>query len=543
MSSASQRAGGAKVGLTVRQVLDMAEVRRAVPEVMAGASQLNREIRWVHSSEVSYIASMLKGGELLLTTGLGISSRAEDQRRFIAGLSDRGVAALAIELGSRFKAAPRALVSEADRRDLVLIAFHREIPFIEITEAVHSEIISRQLSLLRRSEEVHQRFFRLALEGAGTPEILAALAAMTGGPVFLERRGQGLLYHDSAGLDEAETLASWDTYRRRLDQAPAAIEHDVPLGSDERWGRLVAFTGKRKPGAFDRVAIERAVEVIALALMRDREEEAIRGRERGNFLAGLLRGEFREAAARARAEAMGMPPRPRLLPLIAARSPELPSAPDQTTSWMRVWTDVQSALEERHMALVAGTREHEREMLAVLGLTKEADRTRTADLVAELLHDACERRLGDRDAVLICVGAESDSWSGVARSLAALSEALPSVVSLPDRAWHDLGRPSLEQLLWNLREDEELDRFIRGRLGPLLSSEGRRRDRLLETLEAYCRNAGRKADTARELNIERQSLYHRLRRIEELLDIDLADGEVLTDLHLALRAYRATPKG
>lgn len=531
----SARAGG----LTLRQILDMPVVRRAVPEVLSGADRLQQTVRWVHAGEVPHMASLLKGGELLLTTGLGISHSADQQRRFIAELSDRGLVALAIELGSRFKTPPRALIAEARRRGLTVIVFHREIAFVEITEAVHSEIISRQLGRLRRSEEVHQRFFRLVLDGAGTTEILSALATMLGGPVFLERSGRGLIYHDSAGRDDAETLAAWDSFRRGLELSQQAIEHVVPLGDDERWGRIVAFIDDREAADADRVAVERAVEVVALALLRDREEETIRGRERGNFLTGLLRGDFREAAAEERALAMGMPPRDRLIPLIASRSPELATTPEQTTSWMQIWSDVQAGIEERRFAMVAGTREHERELLAVIGLTSEADRNRSLDVVSELIRDACESRLGDRDAVIICAGAESDSWSGLAGAIKALAEALPAARDLPVRTWHDFGMPSLERLLWSLRDDGELARFVSGRLGALVNPEGRRRDRLLETLETYCRHAGRKTETARALGIERQSLYHRLARIEDLLNVDLSDGGTLTELHFALRARRA----
>jgi hypothetical protein len=55
---------------------------------------------------------------------------------------------------------------------------------------------------------------------------------------------------------------------------------------------------------------------------------------------------------------------------------------------------------------------------------------------------------------------------------------------------------------------------------------------------AELRRCGRKADTAAELRIKRQTLYHRLLRIEEALGADLDDGETRLALHLALRADR-----
>jgi purine catabolism regulator len=59
---------------------------------------------------------------------------------------------------------------------------------------------------------------------------------------------------------------------------------------------------------------------------------------------------------------------------------------------------------------------------------------------------------------------------------------------------------------------------------------------LLPTLAAFCQHGGRKAEAARALHIERQSLYHRLGRIEELLGVDLSDSDTMFALHLAVRA-------
>ena len=72
----------------------------------------------------------------------------------------------------------------------------------------------------------------------------------------------------------------------------------------------------------------------------------------------------------------------------------------------------------------------------------------------------------------------------------------------------------------------------------LLDLGGERGRDLLETLEVYLHCGGRKTETARKLEIERQSLYHRLARIEQLLDVDLKDGDSALALHLAVMIRR-----
>jgi purine catabolism regulator len=76
------------------------------------------------------------------------------------------------------------------------------------------------------------------------------------------------------------------------------------------------------------------------------------------------------------------------------------------------------------------------------------------------------------------------------------------------------------------------------RRGVALAGGSPRSRALLETLEAYLAAGGRKAEAARALHLERQSLYLRLRRIEEALGVSLDDEDVVLGLHLAVRALR-----
>ena len=85
---------------TVADALALPAMRQGVPEVLAGEAQLSRPVRWVHSGEYADMSSVLKGGELLLTHGMSITSREERQRRYVADLARAGLAGLVIELGT-----------------------------------------------------------------------------------------------------------------------------------------------------------------------------------------------------------------------------------------------------------------------------------------------------------------------------------------------------------------------------------------------------------------------------------------------------------
>src|ERR687895_715786 len=137
--------------LRLAEILELPVFRRALAEVIAGAEGLDRELRWAHVIEMADPTDLLKGGELVLTTGIGTGARERDQHRWIASVIEQGAAALAVELGSTWRErVPEPVVAACAEAGVPLIAFRRSVRFVEITEAVHAEVLNRQFELLRR---------------------------------------------------------------------------------------------------------------------------------------------------------------------------------------------------------------------------------------------------------------------------------------------------------------------------------------------------------------------------------------------------------
>src|SRR3954464_13625628 len=226
--------------LTLAEGLEPPVVRRALPEVVTGHDGLDRELRWSHVLDTADPSGLLKGGELVLTTGIGAGARPADQARWIAQVLEQGAAAIGVELGTTWREqVPAAVVTACAEAGVPLVAFRRQVSFVEITEAVHAAVLNRQFELLRRGEEIHRRFTELILQGRGVPEILAELVAAVGSPVVLEDAGHELVYYQShpprAGDDI--TLAAWADVHRAEDRGETpggALVVDVRL-MDSSW--------------------------------------------------------------------------------------------------------------------------------------------------------------------------------------------------------------------------------------------------------------------------------------------------------------------
>ncbi|MFF0697021.1 PucR family transcriptional regulator [Streptomyces tendae] len=544
MSSAFDTQGA---GITVRRALELPGLRSGLPEIVAGADRMQRTVRWVHAGEVPNIASLLKGGELLLTTGYGLGTRPAEQRAFVRTLAERGIAALVVELGPRFSRLPAALVDTARAAGLPLVQLHREVPFVTVTEEIHTEIVNGHYALLQRAEEVHRRCTEALLGGGGVPQVLAILADFAGNPVFLETTDGRLLYAAGSGPEGADPLQVWEGLRDPHKDAPppaGSVLVDVPgggPGTGSVRARLVLLPVRSAPAPVHRMAAERAAGILAVVLMQARQEEELAARGRGDFLTDLAEGRITAQDAPAQARVLGFKPGSGpLLPVVMRLGDALSPAGG---GWAVLARAVAEELASVGVPVLLGVRPVEGRVPLLLGLRAESERGAVADRVAAALRAGVERagmqRPGAQPPVVV-VGV-SGGWAAASAGLRHAAETATAAQGLTDRPWYDARRLDIDLLLWRLRDHPDLAAFVDRAIGPLRDHDDRSKPPLLPTLQTYLAHAGRKAETARELHLNRQTLYNRLARIGELLGTDLDDPHTVLALSLALRARRHVP--
>nr|WP_246344562.1 PucR family transcriptional regulator [Conexibacter arvalis] len=521
--------------------MELPVLRRGLPEVVAGAERLDTPIRWVHAGEAANIGSLLSGGEMLLTTGMGIGARAAEQRRYVEGLAERGAVALVIELGTVFRELPPPLVAAAERHLLPLVALRSEIPFVAVTEAIHTEIVSSHYALLRRGEQIQRELTGMMLDGEGIPAVLAALATTLHAPVFLEDPAGQLLSHGLPPGFDGDPLDRWEVARLggAGAAAPGTAAAAVRMAGHQEDGRLLVADLRPPLDTVARVALQQASGIVALALLRARQEEELLARERGSVLVNLLDGRIAPAAVGRALLAAGLERVPALVLPLAARAGEETVAAD--ADWDVALRELGLLLADRGLPAVAGRRPGGTTALLLVALRDAAQRGAAVETAAELVRATLARRLGAEAAEgATVVAGRASALADAGAELRMAAESAASAAVLPPRPWHDVAGLELRRLLWSGRDDAELAAFARRVLGPLVAHDRQRKLALLPTLEALLANGGQKAETARALHLNRQALYHRLTRIEALLGVDLGDPEQLLTLHVALLAREYT---
>ena len=534
----------ASQSLTVAEFIELPIVKAGLPELVAGEEGIDAEVRWVHPLDVPDVSDLLRGGEMILTTGVSIGEDAAAQRRFVRDLEAEGAVGIAVELGFAWdRELPRALVDEADRRHIPMVAFRRGIRFVEVSEVVNGSLLDSGHALARRGEDLHRSLDRLVLEGESAEAVLAEVSRRIGNPVVLEDARGELVAVGSVTRREDEVVDTWSGLKwseRDPGEAEGAVAAAV-LVRARNWGRVIALQTDEEFDRFTPIALERAAVAVGLGLMRGGEEAELRARSRGNLLFELAAGLMEPLPAARRAATLGFPRRHgQLVPIAAVwRADALDQGVGYEEAWAPLLPAIRGALAEPDRPALLGSRGN-----CVLGvldrgtLGSEPDDVASRERLARRFAAVLGRHELDPASVALAIGGAAGGWDELAPALVRARFAAEAGAAGPVRAWHDASRTEIGQLLLSMRGTPELIQFSDERLGPLLDLPGERGRDLLDTLEVFLHSGGRKTEAAAELEIERQSLYHRLSRIEEVLDVDLKDGDTVLALHLAVMVRR-----
>jgi len=523
--------------ITIEQALAIPEVRRGEPFVVAGRGRLDRPVRWVHCCETAKVARLLTGGELLFSTAGAIGERPQQQRTFVRDLSERGVAGLVVEPGQALGDLPVALIAEADRHSLPLVGLRKEVSVVQITEALHREILARYYTDLERRTEINDELDELVLGGGGVDEILGALAAALGNPVVLEGRGGEFLAHADVRPTDTRAVELWQALGGEFgDRAGDVLREPVPgAGAEEPRGHLSILPLEHEPQKLDLVVLRRSARLIGLILQREHHDQELLLRNRGNFLYDVIEGGIDPEGAAGTARCFGFEPRGQIIPAVIRFGGT--DAARRGSSWMDLGRQLSKELAGRSMRVLVGVRPAAGEVLLVVDEGRgTGSRAQIAERIAEVSREVADRQMpGEPPSV--GVGGSGD-WAAVSLGLRDASMAAQAGERLDHRPWHDASQPDLERLLWLLRDNEALRSFVAHHLEPVLDHDRTTKHKLMPTLEAFCRHGGRKTLAANELFLARQALYNRLRKISALLDRDISQPEVLAGTNIAVTAAR-----
>lgn len=508
---------------TLRQVIDR-HLRRADPRVLTAHDRLDVPVGWVHSSEIFEIGPLLAGGELLLTTGLGLSGLdAGTRRHYVRDLAERGVAGLAFEIGRTFDAVPDEMLREGSSARLPIIELRHVLPFIEVCREANTAIVSGELAGLRLRSELDDALHHDLMGSGGVAGMLSHVAAVTGRSVVLIGSGGALIA--AHGVDDDRS--AWRIVDSAVASAPVAVR-------GREIARLVAGldAANRPRVPDDQVATLLSVATGPLA------SALTRSGTRGSALGAQLVSEIvagrpvRRADLFARLAGSGVPVSDSVvLVTVAAEAPD-PRMAEAILSRVAVPSAaVIATVDATVYALVpvtdSSTGDDPVERVAAAIATAVDPGARITAIVGD------GHRLGD-------VQPGPELSAAISRSLLRCAERLDAASLLTRGGRKVFTSRELAADAAIRTTDSAVRQELREMVAPLIAHDAAQSTHLVATLETHLRHGCSATRSAEALHIGRQSLYQRLERIRGLLGFDPTAAAMYPSMMLAVSAFRTS---
>ncbi|QSZ54921.1 PucR family transcriptional regulator [Paenarthrobacter sp. AT5] len=461
--------------------------------VPGSPGRLARPIVWCAPTEHMDPTPFLSVNALVLTNGMGLN--VKDYRiwdAYVERLMAVPVSGLVFGLGAAHSELPAGLVEACEVHGLPLLELPPEVPFVLVMRHVEHVIATERYEELRSGWELADECTRLAAEGRSLATVLERVAAFVDARVTVvddvgfELIGAG----DAAGGTARTTLR-------------------IPSGESQRFRLMIEGI---KSTVVLQPILGPVAAVIAMQLSYTLGSRSpLHSREAARFMEALYDGGVRPGQLKKLAAETGFDPDDSWGSVLIGASKDIPRLKLRAIAW-RARVGLES-----NFGIV---RFMEEKGLTTLLVQQKRATPLLFDMVKDFFKDAPEL------SVLVTESSTLNELP-LALSLARRHVGKPGVRTAPlaDLAGIVQGLPSAGLVSMSERL-----------LAPLAADGG---SALRETLACYLRHSGSSREICEELFIHRNTLSYRLRKIEDLLGLDLSDGEVRATCLLALSIVAA----
>ncbi|CAK6478209.1 PucR family transcriptional regulator [Peribacillus castrilensis] len=557
--------------LTIKDVLNYEIMKKA--RIITGKDFENeRYIQWISVIEMP-VENFVRKNEVVLTTAIGCNNDVETLKTFVQDVIDSEASALLIATGRHIFDIPKEVIDLAEKHNFMIIELPWELRFSRIIEKVMKEINDIHYKEREKSEKVQQELLKLILKETDLNHITKFIQRLIGCSIIITDRSgsiQEISSHTQSFIKEWKSyvlqgilplrketyIETHDPMFQKFqmieikDQTILQLPVLQVLG-DAQGYIFVLLPRKTSVDSYltqYRVnVLEHSATTIALWLSRKNAVEDTKMRLRSDFVQELAKGEFVSSdQASSRAKLLGYNIK---LPYVSIVGyPEnlevLFRKRKQDDDSFEHWLEnmIRYIEEEIYYAAQSLKREvmmtYQGEQLLIFleipSKTENENATNFLDLV--------ERRLGNLLPEVIIswgIGNYSEDFNGFAESYQHANVALNigrRKKGTGNRMMYEKTR--VDRVLLNLAQNNEMKEVIMSTIEPLVQYDNQRNMDLIETFSVYNQFQGNVSQTARSLNLHRQSLLYRLRKIESLTGLSLIDPEDLFLLDLSIKTWK-----
>jgi PucR family transcriptional regulator, purine catabolism regulatory protein len=497
-------------------------------KVIAGQKGIYRQVKWVHVVEVPAIKNLLNGSELILTTGLALKEE-ETFLSLLQQLFECEAAALCIELDTNISTIPSSVLRYAEEHDFPIIVFEKEVPFVKITQDIHSMIINQQYSMIKQLDEFGHELNRKLLNVNHFREILDVLYKELRVPVLLKLKEQDVeIYPRMRRSGEYHFKKMFDEYRKEGDSHFASTK---VLLFEQEYAELLIYRDDFPFSEFELLLLDRTSTALAQYLMRELYFNEKKRVDESKWIMSWLKGEQTED--RLSSYLSDIKERVTGGVVCICQLKKLKENDQLDLTYFKLIA--RSLFEQQGYKVLA---EKEGNDLIFILLDNRSSKTwkpRLSNAFEKILETGFFQKAED---IIFTAGKYQDEIKDIHKSYRTAKESLLYRSKIKGhQRFYFFDDLHLYRLISIVHCNVNLQEMIDEYLAPIMEYDQKQTGSLLHTLKMFLRCQGSKQETAKRLFIVRQTLYHRLKKIEELIGEDFMNPEKRVAIELLLYAH------
>lgn len=508
----------------------------ADPPLSAESEMLDREFEWLHATDMIDPIQFLGPAEVILTLGWqfpvqhsadpAVAEQRVDSEEleriyddYVALVAAHGVIGIGFGSDVLHQGVPEPLVRACARHDLILFDVPYEISFMDILQEAARVVQRNQTERQDRSLRAQKAIANAATRRDGVTATLRETARQLGcGVALYDSLGHPVTFVSAPqgqDIDEPELgpivqrLLNEGQRFRSVQVTPEVEAVLQMLGEPGEPSGVLVLTLSQGFDDVSRNVLSSVLALVSVSLEQNQALASLHSTLRQAMLQLLLSGNA--GVTRHIAERVwGQLPEPPLTTLVGR---------PKNFDVMRIMPRLEAMTTGDSVPVFFA---QYRDCLVLLAPEEYAD---------DVLHQL--------DTFDLTIGyARCDRWKGLEVSIEEAQKASDYALK------RDISRPTSFADIWqggivDLIDTSDAAHVARRVLGPIARQDREQGADLLRTLQVWLKHHGRQLPAARELEIHRHTLMHRLEQISDLTRSNLEDFQVRADLALALRYFRS----
>ncbi|MBY7144437.1 PucR family transcriptional regulator [Virgibacillus sp. NKC19-3] len=530
----------AKFELTINDILQRDIFKKA--RVIAGKQGLHKHVKWTHILETNKFDALINGDELILTTGAGLKLDSSTELTPMMNLINRNVAGICVEIGTHVNHISNEVIQLANAHQFPIIIFDQFVKFVDITQDLHTLIINKHHQMLYQLNELSTKFNELSLLPNGILKILQEMYTyLKKDALYITDEARSYYYPPETKYIEKKIRPHFsnlddDNKKQRLISVDEGNFAFVPVkGLGQIWGYLCLKIQDNRLDHFLFSVMDRAALAIAQIMLRNRTIEERKQNIESNIVRNLLHGKDYDSDELQT-----------FLPFSASNFRyrlvliQIEQANNEEEDWNEIKLQrsamFRSLFKQHGFYPAVSVGKNDIAIVASFKMKDDADQD--VDRFSPILHmmkDTYAKNIFDSSKCIFGISKINKDISALATSYQEAKKMLfLQRTNISSAVFYE--NIGVYRMLLDQR-NEHLKSYIYDCLEPIIKYDQNTNSELFRTLEVYLNCRGSKKEAAEQLFIVRQTLYHRLRKIEELLGNDFMEPSNRLALELAIKAY------